>query len=837
MEEINNEDGRSIVGLPIPPLLPPQEDPNLHLAIPGVPLINGAKANEEVVKEYEASSSSQMVHGVSAADPEETKSLSPMVESKALVEDVAAEIPDLTGIATRHASDDDKLEKKTELLQPAKGGDVNFTLSDDREKNVKPLLVSKEAILGKADFDIGLSPSLPQEETVIRPSKTPEAFNLSSSSVKPVEAHRALIDTAAPFESVKEAVTKFGGIIDWKSHKMQTAERRKLVELELEKVQKEVPECKKELETAEIAKSQVLQELDSTKRLIEQLKVDLERALTEEEQAKQDSKFAQMRVEEIKQGIADEASIAAKAQLDAAKARHEAALYELKMVKDELDVLKGQYLVLLKEKDKAVKKAEDAISASKELEKTVEDLTLELMTTKESLGLAHALHLEAEEQRVAAALARDQEILKQEREMKMADEEIQRLTEQLSASNDLKAKLETASSLLLNLKAELAAYMEAKLESETCEIEEEKVLTAELEEAKQAQRATLAALSSTTTELEDVKVKIEKAKEEVKCLRVAAASLKAELEREKSAFATMRQREGIASVTVSALEAELTKTRSEIEAARMREKEVRESMVELPKALQQAAQEADEAKLLAQFAQEDLHRVKEEAEFAKAGASTTESRLHAALKEIEAAQASQKLALAAIKALHESETASSMPAESEPSGVTLSLEQYYELSKKAHEAEELANARVAAAISEIDAAKESESNSLERLEAANRELTAKREALRVAKEKAERAKEGKLGVEQELRKWRAEHEQRRKAKESASRVINPISSSPTGGADEGKVVNKSDAVQDSKVFIPETGAENSSPDTDMKKKKKSLFPKIVMFMGKKKSGD
>nr|KYP50903.1 hypothetical protein KK1_027258 [Cajanus cajan] len=517
----------------------------------------------------------------------------------------------------------------------------------------------------------------------------------SPTYAKQIAEKRGLIDTAAPFESVKEAVSKFGGIVDWKAHRIQTVERRKHVELELDKAQQEIPVYQKKSQAAEQAKMQVLLELDSTKRLIEELKLNLERAQTEEQerQARQDSELAKLRVEEMEQGIADDSSIAAKAQLEVAKARYSSAITELTSVKEELDALRVEYASLVDEKDEAVKKAEEAVASSKQVEKTVEDLTIELIATKEALESAHAAHMEAEEHRIGIVMARDQDSLNWDKELKQAEEELQRLNQKILSANDLKSKLNTASALLLDLKAELNVYMES------------------------------------------------------------------------------------------------SKSKHEVE-------------------------EANQANLFAQAAREELRRVKEEAEQAEACASTMQSKLLAAQKEIEAARASEMLAIAATKALNESSRNNNNEAVDSSSWVSVSVEEYYNLSKQAHEAEDQANIRVAAANSEIKIAKESELKTLQKLNDVTREMAARRESLKIAMEKAEKAREGKLGVEQELRKWRAEHEQRRKAAHNASMPVHYLSSS--------------------KSYLHSNSGTVPSPET-RKKKKKSFFPWILMFFGKKRS--
>ncbi|KAL2334177.1 hypothetical protein Fmac_015390 [Flemingia macrophylla] len=596
-------------------------------------------------------------------------------------------------------------------------------------------------------------------------------------------ASKHVIDTAIPFESVKDAVSIFGGRIDWRSRRTQS-----------------LVEERSRFAGEDFGKAETAEELENTKKLIEELKMSLENRQKDELQVKEEAERVNLKIEELEQDIVTEASIEAKTQLEVEKTIHTEALSELEFIKKELNSLRKEYASMESGRDTAINNAEETVAASNQIQKAVEDLTAELIAIKEALNSTRAEFLQAEEQRSGVV---DQDTHNLKVELEQAEEELQRLNDQVLSVRVLKSKVESASSLLLDLKAELAAYMEFKVK-EGC-YEELKV------------------------ELEGLKLNIENATSDVNTLREASNSLKSKLEEEKSVLRSLKESEEKASAAVANLQAELEKSRSAAVFYQMKESEQREVMTELPKKLQKAAEEGDEAKSIAHAAQEELLKAQEEVEQAKARSTTLESSLMAAQKEIEAAKVAEMLARDAISALEKSESAKGNNDKDSSSLVTLTLDEYHELSRRAYMAEEQANARMQAANSQVQIARESELRSLEKLEELDEELTMRKESLKIATGNAEKASDEKIAVEQELKTWKDEQEQQKKAAEFS----NEITPEPEPEPKPKPVLEPLSQMEKVPSNDPETG---SASDKTKKKKKKSLFPsKVVMFFAKKKT--
>ncbi|KAG6483474.1 hypothetical protein ZIOFF_060122 [Zingiber officinale] len=662
--------------------------------------------------------------------------------------------------------------------------DDTFFLNDTQvlHDHLIQLEVAKQ---GESELDgqILLLPNLADNSESKKSLPEPPSFNESKNDGAKKEddrVNRVLVDTAAPFESVRAAVTKFRGIVDCKAEETLSIEKQRQAQLELKKVQEEIVKYQKRFQDEETATGQVLEELDYFKGHAEELNLRLERAETLNEQAKQDSALADLRLREVVQGIANGASLASRAQLDVANERYASAVAELKSVTEELEPKRVAYVSLLRERDVAVEKVADSFAATKEIELTVQELTLKLISSKELLESAHATHLHAADQTIIAALTLDIEKLMWHNLLKHAEEELQQVHEQMLLTNDAKSELCRASTVLLNLKAELVS------------------------------------LDYATMEIEEVRSHIEKSTDSVDSIKIQLSSLQCDLDREMAALRAVRQREDSQSASISSLEAQLYRMNLELELVQKREGAIKKKLTgEKQAKLQEASEEAEKAKELVNTACEELSKAKEEALQAKAEATAMELKLTAALKEIEAAKAWQALANSEVKSLQASREDSN--------GVALPFEEYSALIEKAKEAEEQAKERITPPIKQMEAAKESESRSLEKLEKAKETLEGKKKELRAAMERLEKAEEErqaeeeKLLMEQELDKPNDEQKQ--------------------GSFDVGEKSGKfsCEVGGESSTESPRGVMERAiSTEPEPRRRKRMFFARIVTFLARKK---
>lgn len=588
------------------------------------------------------------------------------------------------------------------------------------------------------------------------------------------------IDTRAPFESVKAAVSLFGEVrfssdkSAARKPKAPQAEQKVLAkETELHLAQKELNKYREQLSNAETARLQSLSELEKARKTVDELTTKLDAINKSKEMAIQATEDTKTRTKQLEVGSPKEAvrkDSPLKQELDSARQQYAVALADLDAAKQELRKLKKDFETSLDMRLSAAQKEEESLHSIEANKEKAAQLRNESKAIQESL-----MHMKA---------ATEQ----------LQEEESQVLDEKDVARNAYKQALEETEKKLSYLRNEFdpAAYktLKEKLDETNSEISS---MQKKIEDARALDLETVAAI---TTELDDAKEMLQKVAEEESTLWNLVESLKLELAAGKQDHSQLKEKDTDTESIVADLHVKLQKCKSELEVAVCAESEAAAASDDLMLALQQLSCESKTALQEAEMMQKSAAELRIEAEAARVALTEAEERLQSALKEAEEAKAAEAKALDQIKQL--SDRASAVQAStSEPGGkVTISKAEFESLSRKVKESEKLSEMKVAAAMAQVEAVRASENEAIQKMKTARREMEDMELATEEALKRAEMAEAAKKAVEGELKRWR-EKEQKKAAESvsSAEAQAHATTLSSVHKAPAGKPTEKNDGHQ------------------------------------------
>ncbi|KAL2245038.1 WEB family protein At1g12150 [Sesamum indicum] len=528
------------------------------------------------------------------------------------------------------------------------------------------------------------------------------------------------IDTRAPFQSVKAAVSLFGEVGSPKSSPV--AKKSKADERVLEKetqhhmMLRELDCYRDQLRSAETAKAQALRELQRANRTLEELKNKLE-TLSESKQASikaaEAARIRAKELEELQSLRAQQGNDVWKVDVEEERERYKACAGELVASKEKLANLKQDFDKAMEEKLAVFKKAEDAQTMAQMNQEKQSQLLKEVAQLLESLDQVKSASLQAQEEHSKLIAEKEAYLLTLKSAKEEAEKDIRRLKEEYEPTETLQEKLEET-------------------------IESIKVLQEQLSDI---QSSDLHSIQTMASELDNAKKALQQVVEEKNSIQSSVDSTKLELEEVKRERSESEKKTLQAESNVKQMQADLEKRKAELEAA-------------TPwSTLNKLSAEAEKTRNEAENKQKNAELLKQEAKAARVAAKEADKKLKIALKEAEAAKAAQKLVDDQIHNYPRSKS-DDLKDSGSIRKIRLSVEEFDSMKKKIDGLRNDADVKVATAMAQVESINASEKGVLEKLEVILKESEAIQSEINEALKSAEMAEAAKRVVETELEKWR-----------------------------------------------------------------------------------
>ncbi|KAK6932877.1 WEB family, partial [Dillenia turbinata] len=530
------------------------------------------------------------------------------------------------------------------------------------------------------------------------------------------------IDTRAPFQSVRAALSLFGPNATSKENSVKkskpAAEHALDKEAQLHLTEAELYKMKERLKNAESTKARALADLDIAKRTLDELNKKLEVILISKKSALE---AAKNQVQRPSGG-----NRVWKLDLENSRGLYKATIAEIDAAKQELIKIQQDFNATLEAKLAALQQAEDTATINRQ---RVCEISKELSAIKESLG--------------QVKLAKQQ----------AGDEHNKILAERDDHLKSHKAAKEEAENNWVSLKKELDPELAKTLKANLAETSAE--IACLEEEMKNNHASDLATMERVTSQLDEARKALQEAAEQQSLLNGVMESLQKEVENAKRAHQEMGETEETMESIAGTLNNRVHNCEVQLAAAL-----AHETKDQMSSTLEEVSSECEDATKEAEGMKKNVEKLKQEAIDTNNAAKETEARLQVALKELEEAKLAEVKALDQLKEL-KAEGEAACAAFSESSGkIRISREEFESLEHKVEEANNLADMKVSAAKAKVEAVHASENDALKKLEACLEELNDLKTATDDALKKAEMAEAAKKVVEAELRKWQQEEEQK-----------------------------------------------------------------------------